>query len=307
MEISIGPILFHWPSDRKRDFYYRIADEAPVDRVYLGELICSKRAPFFSDYLSDVVERLTAAGKKVFFSTLAEVMTRQERQMVEGLCSMPDGSVEANEAAALYALRGRPHLVGPYVNAYNEKALGYLVSQGAKHVTLPVEVPSNTVARMTQEARQLDITTEVIAWGRVGLALSARCYHARAHDRIKDNCQYACEEDPDGLTLQTLDNEPFLAINGIQTLTYKCINLVHEIDALKSCGVDVIRISPQDCDLVRIADSFRKVIDQRVSPQEAEHEMSGIFAGVPFANGFYHGVEGHSWITGGRIPAVPVN
>ena len=34
--LTIGPLLFHWPAERKRDFYFRIADEAPVDTVYLG-------------------------------------------------------------------------------------------------------------------------------------------------------------------------------------------------------------------------------------------------------------------------------
>ena len=39
-ELTIGPIAYHWPAGRKRDFYARIADEAPVGTVYLGEVIC---------------------------------------------------------------------------------------------------------------------------------------------------------------------------------------------------------------------------------------------------------------------------
>ena len=46
-ELTLGPILFHWPADKKRDFYFQIADESPVDTVYIGEVICSKRSPFF--------------------------------------------------------------------------------------------------------------------------------------------------------------------------------------------------------------------------------------------------------------------
>ena len=44
-EISLGPVLFNWQPEAWRDFYFRIADEAPVGTVYVGETICSKRAP----------------------------------------------------------------------------------------------------------------------------------------------------------------------------------------------------------------------------------------------------------------------
>ena len=44
-ELTLGPNLFNWAPETWRDFYFRIADEAPVAVVYLGETICSKRAP----------------------------------------------------------------------------------------------------------------------------------------------------------------------------------------------------------------------------------------------------------------------
>ena len=45
--LTLGPCLFNWKPETLRDFYFRIADEAPVTIVYLGEIICSKRAPLF--------------------------------------------------------------------------------------------------------------------------------------------------------------------------------------------------------------------------------------------------------------------
>ncbi|HUI94161.1 MAG TPA: U32 family peptidase, partial [Xanthobacteraceae bacterium] len=38
LALTLGPVLFNWPADRWRDFYVRIADEAPVDRVCVGEV-----------------------------------------------------------------------------------------------------------------------------------------------------------------------------------------------------------------------------------------------------------------------------
>ena len=72
MELTLGPIAYHWPVEKKRDFYARIADEAPVGTVYLGEVICSKRAPFFERELPETIERLEQAGKRVVLCSLAD-------------------------------------------------------------------------------------------------------------------------------------------------------------------------------------------------------------------------------------------
>ena len=63
--LTLGPLLFHWPAAKRRDFYFRIADEATLDSVYLGEVVCSKRVPAFEPYRAAVIERLTAAGKEL--------------------------------------------------------------------------------------------------------------------------------------------------------------------------------------------------------------------------------------------------
>ena len=42
MRISLGPIPYFWERERVFDFYAH-ALEAPVDIVYLGETVCSKR------------------------------------------------------------------------------------------------------------------------------------------------------------------------------------------------------------------------------------------------------------------------
>ena len=68
-KLSMGPLLFNWDADKIRDFYYEIADEAPVDTVYVGEVVCSKRG-YGEDYLPDVIERLSNGGKKSYYFKL---------------------------------------------------------------------------------------------------------------------------------------------------------------------------------------------------------------------------------------------
>jgi len=294
-EITLGPVLFNWPPERWRDFYFRIADEAPVSTVYVGEAICSKRDPLFEPHFADVVERLTAAGKTVVFSTLAQVVLKHDRALVEHTCASRSFLVEANDGSALPYLRGRPHHIGPFMNVYNERTAAFLAGKGACNICLPPEMPVAAVAAFCDAARNLRTTIEVQVFGRVPLALSARCYHARAHGRTKDSCQYVCENDPDGMVLKTLDAQPFLAVNGIQTLSYDYLNLVGELPYLRNIGVSRFRLSPHDCDMVEVAATFRAVLDQRMDVQDAVAQIDAMNIDAPFSNGFYYGKPGYSW------------
>jgi collagenase-like PrtC family protease len=296
VELTMGPILFHWSVDRRLDFYNKIADEAPIDRVYIGEVICSKRAPFFEKYYSNVVERLIRGGKQVVFSTLAEIMNKRERSETKKMCARSDCSVEANDSAALFYLRQRPHLIGPFFNTYNEDTLEYLVKNGATHITLPPEIPKTSLKSLGEKAKELSVSLEAQVYGRIPLALSARCYHARAHGRKKDNCQFVCENNPDGMELKTLENKPFLAINGIQTLSYRCLNLMKEMYEMKSFGIGSFRISPHGHDMIKVSRLFKSVLDFESSPEEASAILAELGFPVPFSNGFYHRLKGHLWV-----------
>ena len=204
-----------------------------------------------------MIERLTAAGKTLVRSTLAEVMSKQERKMIEEACADPTVMVEANDGSALLRLRGRPHHAGPFVNVYNERTVAVLAVNGLCNVCLPPEMPASAIRALVPEAAKLGVSIEVQVFGRVGLALSARCYHARAHGRTKDSCQFVCNEDPDGMTLRTLEDKPFLTVNGIQTLSHDYLNLAGELAELQDMGVARFRLSPHSCDMVEVAKVFR--------------------------------------------------
>jgi collagenase-like PrtC family protease len=292
-EITLGPVLFNWNPERWRDFYFRIADEAPLSLVYLGEAICHKRAPFFEPHHAAVVERLTRAGKKVVLSTLAEVMLAHDRRMVERTCGANDIVIEANDASALFFLGDRPHHIGPYINVYNEETVRFLAKKGARSFCLPPEMPATAIGSLCQSTRDLGVGIEVQVFGRVPLALSARCYHARAHNRTKDSCQFVCEDDPNGLELRTLEGVPFLTINGVQTLSYDYLNLISELPALSDMGVSRFRLSPQTDDMVRVASLFSAVLARHITAEEGAAALDEMNFSAPFSNGFYHHKPGH--------------
>lgn len=290
--LTLGPLLYNWPAETRRDFYARIADEAPVDTVHLGEAVCHKRAPFIDPILPELIERLQRGGKEVVLSTLALVNGDRERAMLREVCATGDLPVEANDVSAIAALAGRPHVIGPLVNVYNEGTLAWAAAKGAVRVCLPAELPATSIAALAGTA---PAELEVQVFGRVPLAISARCYHARAHGLRKDSCQYVCGQDPDGLAVETLDGAPFVAVNGTQTLSHACLNLAGEIDDLRAAGINRFRLWPQAADMVAVARVFRDRLDGRLGPAAAARRLADIVPELPFCNGYYHGREGLAW------------
>jgi len=290
MQLTLGPVLYNWQPEQWRDFYFRIAEEAPVDVVVVGEVVCSKRSPFFEAHMPAVIERLAACGKQVVLGSLILVSLPRERRQTAELAANADFMVEVNDLTCLGSLMDRPHAIGPFVNVYNEATATYFASRGAQRICLPPELPMDSI--QTIAAALPDVTMEVFAFGRVPLAISARCYHARLHKLSKDNCQFVCERDPDGLPVATLDGEPFLAMNGVQTLSHACVNLLGDAVDLAIAGVGALRLSPQQCDMVAVAKVFRDLLDGRRTQEDGMQELTRIYPDVPFVNGFIHGQPG---------------
>ena len=261
--LTLGPILFNWKPDRRRDFYFRIADEAPVECVYLGEVVCSKREPFFVDDLPAIAARLRAAGKQVVLSTLALVTTDAEMEAIRERCH-GELMIEANDVASIKLLAGAPHVAGPFVNVFNEATLDFLVRGGAVRVNTPVELSAAAVATL---ARHNPVETETMVFGRQTLSISMRCYHARAYGLNKDACQFVCEIDQDGLAADQIDGKPLLAINGTHTMSHGYAALLPELDALQAAGVTHFRLSPQATDMVKVAELYRGVLDRQSPPK----------------------------------------
>lgn len=300
-KLTIGPLLFHWSAEKRRDFYYEMADMDAVDTVYLGEMICSKRTPFFDSYIREVQDRLEKSGKIVVFSTLSEVTERRDQKDVEKSCGLDTRVVEANDSAALWHLSGRPHRIGQLFNVYNENSMEFLADKGAQHFCLPAELSAESVEVLGKKARELNVGLEVQVFGRISLALSARCYHARAHDRIKANCQFVCEEDPDGMDLQTLSGEKFLTINGIQTLSYRYLNLLGELDTLQDMGVTHFRLSPHNNNMKETVQVFDDVLKHKIDVEEADRRLQKTGINVPFSNGFFYHKPGIDFTRDGAI------
>ena len=287
LSLTLGPVLYNWPTDRWVDFYARIADEAPIDRVCLGEVVCSKRQAFRDDVMFQVTERLALGGKEVVYSTLAMPTTKREVQAMRELVEA-GYLIEANDIAAIQLLDGRPHIVGPFLNIYNEEAVALHRSLGATRICLPPELSLESIRILAAG----NDAVEVFAFGRAPLALSARCYHARVHGVHKDSCQFVCEQETDGLEVQTMDGKPFLSVNGIQTLGYVVTAATRQVWDLRDAGVASLRLSPQSCDMVRVAKIFRNLASGHVTEDEATEALAVVTLPGPLSDGYLRGLPG---------------
>jgi O2-independent ubiquinone biosynthesis protein UbiV len=301
MQLCLGPVLYNWAPERWRDFYFRIADEAPLNTVVVGEIVCSKRAPFFAPHLAAVIQRLQAAGKQVLLGSLILVSQRRERRETRELSQASDFMVEVNDVTCLRSLAGRPHAIGPFINIYSEVSAAFHARLGATRICVPPELPLASIAAIAAALPQ--VLVEVFAFGRVPLAISARCYHARVHKLHKDNCRFVCEKDPDGLQLKTLEEQGFLTINGVQTLSNSCVNLLGDAAALRQGGISSLRLSPQDCDMVEVTKIFRDALDGRDNAEGGNRRLAKLYPHVPSSNGFLHGAPGFSYVASSGDPA----
>lgn len=298
MKLSLGPVQYYWPRVAMLQFYQAMC-EAPVDTVYLGETVCSRRHELrLNDWL-DVADMLTQAGKEVVLSTQVLIESRQELATLRNVAANGRYGVEANDMGAVRCLNGASFVAGPFLNIYNPPVLHLLHGQGARRWVMPLEMGRDGLAGMLDD-KPGAMETEVFVYGRMPLAFSARCFTARHRNLPKDNCQYVCGDHPDGLMLRTREDASFLVLNGIQTQSAQVCNLIHAVPVLRQLGVEYLRISPQAEHTARIIQLFRDAVDARLSPDDAFTDMEPLMP-APACNGYWHNLPGRQWCVPGRL------
>ena len=290
-KLALGPVLYYWPKEKLLDFYERIS-ATPVDIIYLGETVCSKRhAMNTSDWL-ELAERLSKTGKEVVLSTMALLEAESELKTLRRLCENGRFTVEANDMGAVRLLSAQktPFVLGTGINVYSDRTLQFLASLGAKRWVMPVELSRQTLAAI-QAGRPANVETEVFVYGRMPLAYSARCFTARHHNLPKDDCQYRCLDYPEGLALSTREGQTFLALNGIQTQSAQTCNLLPEIAELRELKVDILRISPQPEGTEAVIAAFATCLRGEGDPVA---EASRLNAALPLGacDGYWRGQPG---------------
>jgi O2-independent ubiquinone biosynthesis protein UbiV len=290
MKIALGPVLYYWPRNTLFRFYDAVAESA-ADIVYLGEAVCSRRHEMrLPDWL-EIAAKLREAGKEVVLSTQVLLESGSDVSAMSKIASNGEYMIEANDMGAVHRVAGKvPFVAGPHLNLYNLPTLEWMAKLGAVRWVPPLEMKREDLA-LLQQQRPAGLQTEVFAYGRMPLAFSARCFTARHRNLPKDDCQFACMDDPDGLVLKTREGEEFLVLNGIQTQSARVYNLVDALDVMSGQGVEVVRISPQSNNTIEVVSIFDRARTKAITPQEASDSLEMLMPGAP-CNGYWHGEPG---------------
>lgn len=261
MKYSLGPVLYYWPKETLEKFY-QAAAKSRADVIYLGEAVCSKRrATKVGDWL-DMAKMLAGQGKQVVLSTLALVQAPSELGELKRYVENGDFLIEANDIGSvnMAAERKLPFVTGHALNCYNAVTLRLLLKQGMTRWCMPVELSRDWLANMLNQCDELGIRdkfeVEVLSYGHLPLAYSARCFTARSEDRAKDECETCCIKYPNGRDMRSQEQQQVFVLNGIQTMSGYVYNLGNELTSMKGL-VDIVRLSPMGLGTLDILNAFR--------------------------------------------------
>ncbi len=288
MEITLGPLLFFWPKKEVISFYEKVGSSV-IDRVYLGEAVCGKRREMKLEDWLDIARKLQNQGKEVVLSTLGLIEAESELSQVRKICENGEFMVEANDMSGVQFLSEQqvPFITGPSVNLYSAESLKVLYNLGLKRWTLPCELSCDHLQKILTQTKVMGmdaLETEVFSYGYMPLAYSARCFTARNKGLAKDQCEFTCLKTPSGIPLATQEGDQLFTLNGIQTLSGSCQNILDQWGLMKEMGVTAMRLSAHSEDVIGVADELathigsNQVADGSISPKEC--------------NGYWFGKEG---------------
>lgn len=261
MKYAVGPVLWYWPKETLQEFY-QAAAESDAEIVYLGEAVCSKRrATKVADWLA-MAKTLAASGKQVVLTTLALVQSGSELVELKRYVDNGEFLIEANDMGTvnMAAEAGLPFVAGHALNCYNAVTLRLLLKMGMVRWCMPVELSRDWLKNLLTQCETLGIRqqfeVEVLGYGHLPLAWSARCFTARAENRGKDDCQTCCINWPQGRVLRSQEDQQVFVLNGIQTMSGYCYNLGNDLISMQGL-VDIVRLSPDSQETLAMIGRFR--------------------------------------------------
>ena len=287
MNLSLGPLTYCWNKAVTFEYYEAVADTA-IDTVYLGEVICSRRRELkYKDYL-ELASLLNNKGKKVILSTLTLIESASELVELKRIIDNAEFAIEANDMAAVNLAQEAaiPFVAGPTLNLYNRASLDIMQKIGMTRFIMPYELSKYWLQQVLAESSNT-FETEVLGYGYIPLAHSARCFTAKHHQKPKLDCQIICQQYPKGILTQTQESQPLLRLNGIQTQSAAKVNLINQMTDMSAIGINYFRISPsgfEDIALIKQLSNFDEINLTGINLERPANDCNGYWYGEPGMN-----------------------
>ena len=292
MKVALGPVLYYWPKQTIETFYNEALNSS-ADIIYLGETVCSKRRELKARDWIALAKELNHQGKEIVLSSMALLEAPSEITALKQLCENGDIAIEANDMGAIQLLSSRniPFVCGPAINCYNAHTLKLFVKQGMFRWVMPVELSRDWLINALADSEKLGIKdqfeVEVFAHGHLPLAYSARCFTARSENKSKDDCALCCIKYPQGRTTHTQDDQQVFVLNGIQTQSGYCYNLLNDVESMRDL-VDIVRVSPSSLSSLETVELFNNNINNG-QPNQQHMKLNSLQC-----NGYWHQIAGLS-------------
>lgn len=282
IKYSLGTVTYPWTITQLREFYTQVAITPEINKVYLGEVVCSKRAALINKYLPELIQLLQNANKEVYLAT--PLLNNDDESYLLMLNNINLAKefgcgVEINDLSALKYASGLSLVAGPAINIYNQTALSVLARNQIKMICPPYEISKQIMLDLANSNMEL----EIMVFGNLPLSISSRCFTAHNLGSSREDCKLICFKHAEGVAVSSDEDNQLFMINGMQIQSAKIYNLIPQINELFSSGVRSFRINPTN--LV----SLKTILDQI-------RGINNIFEHDIYVNGFYFGKEGHLWI-----------
>jgi len=287
MKVSLGPLLYYWPKQQTIDFYQQaISSDAEI--IYLGETVCSKRRELKTRDWIELATSLNIHEKEIVLSTMALLEAPSELTALRKLCENGEIKIEANDLGAVQILTEKklPFVCGPAINCYNAQTLKLLINQGMQRWVMPVELSRDWLSNIIDDVHKMKLRdqfeVEVLSYGHLPLAYSARCFTARSENKAKDDCGLTCINYPQGRIARTQEDQQVFILNGIQTLSGYCYNLINDLESMDGL-VDILRISPNSLNSLKTISNFKEQLLFKNTYTQLNNLQ---------CNGYWHSIEG---------------
>ena len=291
MKYALGSVLYYWPKQTLNDFY-QLAMQSEADIIYIGETVCSKRREMKPSDWIELGRQLASSGKQIVLSSLALLQAPSELKEISKLVDNGEFLVEAHDFGVINMLAERklPFVAGHGLNCYNAQTLNILLREGMTRWCMPVELSRDWLVNLLNQCDDIGIRgkfeVEVMSYGHLPLAYSARCFTARSENKQKDECETCCINYPQGREVLSQEQQQVFILNGIQTLSGYCYNLGNELESMIDL-VDIVRVSPENEHSLEILSQFKA----------NENGLAPIAIADKSCNGYWKQIAGLSMIS----------